>query len=162
MTVGEVFIDANLAAETFGEAGATMSTGPRVGPNTLGEILCGGKFRVIVTDGLHPVAYSDLREAIPPAIRSFVAFRDQGQCSIEGCPSRYWLQPHHILERRHGGSHHPDNLITLCWYHHHVAIHGLGFRIDPDSPAHRRRLLTRRNTGPPLADGLIKPALAAR
>ncbi len=71
----------------------------RVGPNTLSEILCTGKIRVIVTDGLHPVAYSDLGEAIPPATRSFVLWRDQGQCSIEGCPSRYRLQPHHITQR---------------------------------------------------------------
>ena len=149
VTVAEVFIDGPLAAETYGETGAGLASGPRVGPNTLSEILCEGKIRVIVTDGLHPVAYSDLGEAIPPAIRSFVLWRDQGQCSIEGCPSRYRLQPHHIQQRAHGGNHHPDNLITLCWYHHHVAIHQMGFRIDPDSPTHRRRLIPKHNTGPP-------------
>ena len=149
MTVAEVFIDAHLAAESFGEQGATISSGPRVGPNTLAEILCTGQIRMVVTDGLHPVAYSDLGEAIPPAVRSFVLFRDQGQCSIEGCPSHYRLQPHHMKQRSHGGDHHPDNLITLCWYHHHVAIHQLGFTIDPDSPTHRRRLLKPDNTGPP-------------
>ena len=126
-----------------------MSSRPRVGPNTLEEILCGGKIRMIVTDGLHPVAYSDLGEAIPPAIRSYVLWRDQGQCSIEGCHSRYRLQPHHLQQRAHGGNHHPENLISLCWYHHHIAIHQMGLRIDPHSPTHRRRLLTRRITGPP-------------
>jgi hypothetical protein len=149
VTVAEVFIDGPQAAETYGETGAGIATGPRVGPNTLSEILCEGKIRVIVTDGLHPVAYSDLGEAIPPAIRSFVLYRDQGQCSIEGCPSRYRLQPHHLRQREDGGNHHPDNLITLCWYHHHVAIHQHGFRIDPDSPIHRRRLIPKHNTGPP-------------
>ena len=62
MTVAEVFIDAHLAAESFGEQGATVSSGPRVGPNTLSEILCTGQIRVIATDGLHPLAYSDLGE----------------------------------------------------------------------------------------------------
>ena len=85
MTVAEVFIDGTLAAESYGETGAGIASGPRVGPNTLSEILCDGKIRVIVTDGLHPVAYSDLGEAIPPATRSYVLWRDQGQCSIEGC-----------------------------------------------------------------------------
>jgi Domain of unknown function (DUF222) len=89
VTVAEVFVDANLAAQSFGEAGATVSSGPRVGPNTLSEILCTGKIRVIVTDGDRPVAHSDLGEAIPPAVRSFVLWRDQSQCSIEGCRSRY-------------------------------------------------------------------------
>ena len=76
VTVAEVFIDGHQTAESFGEAGATVSTGPRVGPNTLAEILCTGKVRVIVTDR---------------------------------------LQPHHLRERHHGGNHHPDNLVTLCW-----------------------------------------------
>jgi len=150
VTVAEVFVDATLAAESFGETGATVSSGPRVGPNTLSEILCTGKVRVIVTDGHKPITYSDLGEAIPPAIRSFVLWRDQGLCSIEGCRSRYRLQPHHIHERQHHGSHDPDNLITLCWYHHHVAIHMLGMTIDPSSPTHRRRLIGwRPTTGPP-------------
>ncbi|HUP15939.1 MAG TPA: HNH endonuclease signature motif containing protein, partial [Acidimicrobiia bacterium] len=140
VTVAEVFIDAHLAAESFGEQGATVSSGPRVGPNTLSEILCTGQVRVIVTDGLHPVSYTDMGEAIPGHIRRYVQWRDQNQCSIEGCHSRYRLQPHHIRERQHGGNHHPDNLITLCWYHHHVAIHGHGYRIDPTSPVHRRQL----------------------
>ncbi|HUP16697.1 MAG TPA: hypothetical protein VM848_11685 [Acidimicrobiia bacterium] len=149
VTVAEVFIDANLAAQSFGEQGATVSTGPRVGPNTLSEILCTGQIRLIVTDGLHPVSYSDMGEAIPSHIRRYVAWRDQNQCSIEGCHSRYRLQPHHIRQRSHGGNHHPDNLATLCWYHHHVAIHGHGYRIDPQSPVHRRQLLKPQNHGPP-------------
>ncbi len=85
VTVAEVFIDGTLAAESYGETGAGIATGPRVGPNTLSEILCDGKIRVIITDGLHPVAYSDMAAAIPPATRSYVLWRDQGQCSIEGC-----------------------------------------------------------------------------
>jgi hypothetical protein len=151
VTVAEVFVDAALAAASFGEAGATVSSGPRVGPNTLSEILCTGKVRVIVTDGDQPVAYSNLGEAIPPHTRSYILWRDQGQCSIEGCRSRYRLQPHHIQHQAHHGTHDPDNLITLCWYHHHVAIHQLGFRIDPSSPTHRRRLIgPRTTTGPPI------------
>ncbi|HET7845961.1 MAG TPA: HNH endonuclease [Acidimicrobiia bacterium] len=47
---------------------------------------------------------------------------------MEGCHSRYRLQPHHIKERQHGGDHHPDNLVTLCWFHHHVVVHERGFR----------------------------------
>ncbi len=157
MTVAEVFIDAGHTSQSFGEQGATISTGPKVGPNTLSEILCTGKIRLIATDRLHPVAYSDMGEAIPNHIRRYVAWRDQGQCSIEGCHSTYRLQPHHIRQRQHGGTHHPDNLITLCWYHHHIVIHGLGYQIDPISPVHRRRLLKPQNNGPPVRP--IRPAV---
>ncbi len=139
VTVAEVIVDARLAVSTDGEAGASVTGGPRVGANALEEILCAGKIRVTVSDG-DRVAWSDLGEAIPPAVRALVWHRDMGSCSIAGCNSRYRLQIHHIRERSRGGGHNPENLILVCWFHHHVAIHGLGFRIDPDSPVHRRRL----------------------
>jgi hypothetical protein len=71
-----------------------------------------------------------------------------GSCSIEGCRSRYRLQIHHICPRSRGGSQHPDNLTTLCWYHHHVAIHGMGMEIDRETPVHRRRLRWPRGRDP--------------
>jgi 5-methylcytosine-specific restriction endonuclease McrA len=151
VTVAEVFVDATLAAPTYGEAGITLSSGTRVGPNTLSEILCTGKVRVIVTaaDG-RAIGVSDLGEAIPPAVRALVWNRDQGACTIEGCQSRYRLEPHHIIERIGGGDHDPNNLTLLCWYHHHVAIHMLGMKLDPASPPQRRRLIGwRPTTGPP-------------
>ena len=151
VVVAEVFVDAAVASPTRGEAGATTSCGLRIGPNTLAEILCSGSARVIYNDGNGPLAVSHRTETIPPAIRAFILKRDRGQCSIEGCGSRHRLQPHHIKQRHQGGDHHPDNLITLCWYHHHVAIHQLGFTIDPHSPSHRRRLIGWRPTnGPPV------------
>ena len=104
VTVAEVFVDAGLAAGDGGETGATLPSGVKAGPNTLAEILCGGKVRVIAVDGLHPVAYTDRTDVIPPAVRRFVQWRDIGHCSIEGCHSRYRIQPHHILERHRGGT----------------------------------------------------------
>jgi hypothetical protein len=160
VTVAEVFVDASLAASTSGEAGATLSSGPKVGPETLSEILCSGKVRVSVP-GLNGILYSDLGEAVPPAIRSLVMFRDLGQCTIDGCRSTYRLQIHHIEERSKGGGHHPDNLVTLCWFHHHVAIHGRGMEIDPDSPIHRRRLRWPTHShDPPAASPLADPKLS--
>ena len=142
VTVAEVFVDASKAGPSNGETGVALSSGPRVGPNTLAEILCTGKVRVIVQDqDGKPIGASDRGEAIPPAVRSYVLFRDQGRCAIDGCRSRYRLQPHHIVERANRGDHDPENLLTVCWYHHHVAIHMLGMSIDPESPLHRRRLL---------------------
>ena len=146
VTVAEIFVDAVLAAPTFGEAGVTTSSGLRVGPATLAEILCEGRIRVTWTDGDGgPVAVSHLTETIPPSIRAWIFHRDQGRCSIEGCRSRNRLQIHHLHERHLGGNHNPENLITLCWYHHHVAIHQLGFTIDPQSPVNRRRLVGQRS-----------------
>jgi hypothetical protein len=135
-----VFVDLDAANTSSGETGAEIEYGPRVGRSTLETLLCTGSVQIIgLADG-RPVVTSDAARAIPPAVRRFVAWRDRC-CTIDACHSRYRLQPHHIREHRHGGTHDPDNLTTLCWYHHHVAIHGQGFRIAPDSPRQRRRLI---------------------
>ena len=150
VTFAEVFVDASLAAPARGEAGVTISSGLRAGPNTLSEFLCTGQLRVIFRgDDGRPVGATDLSEAIPARTRSYVWMRDQGVCAIDGCRSRYRLQPHHIRDQPAGTTirtiSHP-----LCWFHHHVAIHGLGMRLDPTSPAQRRRLLRRNHRAPPL------------
>lgn len=141
-----ILCDARDAASTNGETGVTVVGGPRVGPHTLEEILCDGTIEVIAltTEGV-PLAVGNTASSIPPRLRRFILARDQA-CTIDGCGSRYRLQPHHIHHQAHGGGHHPDNLTTLCWWHHHRIIHGLGYTIDPTSPPHRRRL------NPPGAD----------
>lgn len=141
-----IFVDAELAASTAGEAGAEIAAGPRIGPETLDRIMCDGSVQVIATEGLRPIAASPTTRVIAPTLRRFVLHRDGG-CVVDGCSSRHRLQPHHVIPRSEGGGHDAENLATLCWYHHHVAIHGSGFRLDPDSPPQRRRLLSAR-TGP--------------
>ncbi len=135
-----ILVDLDEAAGTAGESGAEIAFGPRVGPTVLEELLCTGSVRVVGLDDGKPVVTSEATRAIPPAIRDFVARRDAG-CTIEGCASRYRLAPHHIVPRALGGTHDPDNLTTLCWFHHHIAIHQQGFRIDPDTQPGRRRLM---------------------
>ncbi|MGZ5384030.1 MAG: hypothetical protein ACXWH0_08625 [Acidimicrobiia bacterium] len=38
-----------MAGRTNGEAGATIDTGPRIGPLTLEEILCDGQVEILMT-----------------------------------------------------------------------------------------------------------------
>ncbi len=118
-----------------------MEAGPRIGLDALAAILCEGV--VVVTgrapDGV-PLDMGRRTRVIPPRLRRFVLARDGG-CTIAGCTSRYRLQVHHVTPWSEGGATDAANLATVCWYHHHVAIHGRGFAIDPDSPPQRRRLL---------------------
>jgi hypothetical protein len=141
-----VFVDLERANTTGGETGCAVEYGPRVGPDTLEELLCTGTVRIVGLEAGTPVVTSNTTRAIPPAVRNYVTHRD-GACTIAGCTSRYRLEPHHITPRSRGGTHDPDNLTTLCWYHHHIAIHRNGFHIDPHSPPGRRRL-TRIPRGP--------------
>ncbi len=144
-----IFVDAGLAAATRGEAGAGIAAGPRVGPLTLQQILCDGRVEVLTTDlaGI-PLALGPAARTIPPKLRRWVLHRDGG-CVADGCRSRYRLQPHHITPRAAGGDHHPDNLASLCWFHHHVVVHRMGYLIDPHSPPQRRRFLRPDAPDPP-------------
>jgi hypothetical protein len=144
-----VFVELDDANQTGGETGCGIAYGPRVGPAVLEELLCTATVQIIgLTDG-RPVVTSTASRAIPPAVRRLVARRDGG-CVIAGCTSRYRLEPHHIRLRSEGGSHDPGNLATLCWFHHHVAIHHNDMHLDPHSPPLRRRLLqTPVGTDPP-------------
>jgi hypothetical protein len=142
-----VFVDARQ--DDPAETTAEIEYGPRVGPDALEQMLCTGRVGIVGLDAHGvPVVTSPAARAIPQAIRDVVTHRD-GVCVIDGCHSRYRLQPHHIVRHADGGNHHPDNLATLCWYHHHIAIHGCGYRIDPTSPPLRRRLIKGSLSPPP-------------
>jgi hypothetical protein len=136
-----VFMDANDAAATNAETGVTIDTGPRVGPDAVEAILCDGIIEVTArTEDGTPVNMGRRSRTIPPRLRRFILHRDGGVCTIAGCVSRYRLQPHHITPWSEGGPTDAENLTTLCWFHHHVVIHGRGFTINPTSPPQRRRL----------------------
>ncbi|MGH8951750.1 MAG: HNH endonuclease [Acidimicrobiia bacterium] len=40
------------------------------------------------------------------------------------------LEVHHVMFWSHGGRTDPDDLITLCWFHHHISIHREGLHIE--------------------------------
>ena len=145
-----VFVDATHATPTNGQAGVTIQTGPRVGEATIEAILCDGVVEVTAHtgDGI-PLASGRRSRVIPPRLRRCVLARDGAACTVAGCTSRYRLQIHHITRWADGGRTDPENLTTLCWFHHHIVIHGQGFTIDPHSPPQRRRLRRPPIHGPP-------------
>lgn len=123
-----VFVDADTATPTSGQAGVYLEAGSRVGRSALEAVLCESVLEVTVNtaDGT-PLSYGRRSRAIPPALRRAILHRDGNRCSIAGCGSRNRLQVHHVTPWSQGGATDPENLITLCWWHHHVAIHRLGF-----------------------------------
>ncbi len=147
--VASVFVDALLAAASNAEAGVWIAEGPRVGPAAVRAILCNGTVEVTaLTETGEPLAVGTASTSIPPRLRRHIIHRDGGAGTLDGCRSRYRLQVHHVRPRSAGGHNHPDNLATVCWFHHHVVIHGRGYQLDPASPPQRRRFLRSRR-GPP-------------
>ena len=103
--------------------------GTMTGMGILDKIACTGALEIIQTKDGRPLSVGRSSRVIPPRLRRFVLHRD-GSCTAEGCTSRYRLQPHHKIPWSQGGATDPENLTTLCWFHHHIVIHGWGFRID--------------------------------
>jgi len=145
-----VFVDATEAAPTNGTSGVTLEAGPQIGPNAVEAIMCTGAVEVTARtpDGT-PLAMGRRTRVIPPRLRRYITHRDGGVCTVAGCVSRYRLQIHHITLWSQNGRTDPENLTTLCWFHHQVVIHGQGHRIDPTTPPQRRRLLNPRIHAPP-------------
>ena len=141
-----VMVIANQAlAETSEyEQGVAVLAGARVGPDTVDLIQCVGNIEVITVAGQGIVQHASTT-GIRPSLRRAVLARDDG-CTIDGCANTYRLEVHHIVPRSQGGTHAAENLTTLCWWHHHVAIHRRGMNIDPQSPPRRRRLQPPHNT----------------
>lgn len=115
-----VFVDAD---------GAETEVGTPVGPEILDKVACVGDLELIRNVDGKPLSVGRRSRVISKRIKRFVIHRDGG-CSAEGCASRYRLEPHHKAPWSEGGPTDPDNLTTLCWFHHHVVVHGWGYRID--------------------------------
>ena len=145
-----VLLTADLAtlAESGGTKGVSVVGGPRIGINALEEALCNGSVSLDVEleDG-RILGLGNAADVIPPRERQHVLARDGG-CTADGCRSRYHLEVHHIVPRSQQGTHDPKNLTTLCWYHHHVVVHGMGYALDADSPPMRRRFRPPANAPP--------------
>ena len=70
-----------------------------------------------------------VRKPIPAPILHQVNLRDQGQCSHryqngQKCGQSRFIEIHHLIPVRQGGTNTLQNLITLCSVHHHW-IHSL-------------------------------------
>ncbi len=118
-----VTVDARTAAADGGETGVAVLTGPRIGPKALEAVACNSIVEVVgITEEGTPLDLGRRSRTVPPALKSHVLTRDMGS-TVEGCSSRYRLEAHHVQPWSRGGSTNTDNLVTLCWYHHHIAVH---------------------------------------
>jgi hypothetical protein len=144
-----VFVDADEAAGSTGEAGVYLEAGPRVGKQALEGLLCDATLEVVAVSGQgQPMRYGRQTRSIPPSLRRAIIHLDGNRCAIDGCRSRNRLQVHHIIPWSRGGPTDPENLLTVCWYHHQVAIHRHG--LSPyRHPTHGRWRLGSATRGPP-------------
>jgi Domain of unknown function (DUF222)/HNH endonuclease len=79
-----------------------------------------------------PLEVGRATRVVSPAQRTALTVRDGG-CRFPGCDRPPgWCEAHHLRHWLHGGATDLDNLVLLCWTHHH-AVH------EGHQPLHRRR-----------------------
>ena len=133
-----VTVDARTAVAADGETGLSVLAGPRLGPGILEEILCNGTVEVVgIAEEGEPLNLGRRSRTVPRRLRRFVLSRDGG-CTVGGCTSRYRLEVHHTPPWSFGGETNAEDLITLCWYHHHIAVHRGGLVIHRIGPSRVR------------------------
>ena len=125
-----VFVDASQAAPSNARAGVVLEAGPRVGAIALEAILCDAIAEVTVrTDDGRFMEYGRKQRLVPPALKRATLDRDGNTCAADGCDSRYRIEAHHIVPWSQGGRTDAENLVSLCWFHHHVVVHQRGFTV---------------------------------
>lgn len=133
-----VFVEAANAVPSEAEAGVVLEAGPAVGRRALEAILCDAVTEVVArTAEGRFMEYGRRTRTVPPRLRRAILHRDGGVCAADGCQSRHRLQVHHLRPWSRGGGTDPDNLVTLCWFHHQVVVHQRGY-IPYRHPDHGR------------------------
>jgi hypothetical protein len=74
-------------------------------------------------------------DGIPAHLRRLVALRDQTCQFSGGCDQpAAGCEPHHVIHRADNGRTSLVNLKDYCYWHHHVVLHQMGWRlaVHPD------------------------------
>jgi len=125
-----VIVDAIESAATDGEAGVVLEAGPRVGRQTLQAVLCDATTEVIArTEQGRYLDYGRRQRTVPPALKRALIHKYQGRCAADGCDSRYRLEAHHKTPWSEGGRTDQEDLVLLCWFHHHIVVHQWGYEL---------------------------------
>lgn len=94
-----------------------------IAADTARRLACDASLRPLILDAKGDlIAFGTSARVAPPALRALVLRRDR-HCRFAGCRSRI-DEVHHIVFWSRGGSTRSDNMLGLCWYHHHLVHEG--------------------------------------
>jgi hypothetical protein len=115
----EVVAMAACDCQFVGDARSGAHVGPSTSAQAASDANRGGVTRA-GTDQRRARAKQD----IPPSVRTRVRRRDNGRCVVWGCRHAVFVDVHHLNPRSEGGTHDPENLVTLCTAHHRACHDG--------------------------------------
>jgi hypothetical protein len=108
-------------------AEAHLHDGPTLDPATARRISCDTPVCAVLRKGLEVLDLGRTQRLPNRAQRRALMARDGG-CRFPGCNERRYVEAHHVLHWIDGGRTDLDNLVLLCWRHHH-AVHEGGYRM---------------------------------
>ena len=107
---------------------AHLHEGPNLSPETAKRMSCDACVcGVLMRDNLEILDLGRTQRLPNRAQRRALMARDGG-CRFPGCTERRYVEAHHVQHWIDGGPTDLDNLLLLCWLHHH-AVHEGGFRM---------------------------------
>jgi hypothetical protein len=133
-------IDA-LAADGQGWA-ELARTGIPLASEVARRLACDCSWQLVADGPGGPIGIGRRARSVPNWLERMVWKRDGG-CRFPGCGHRYGVQAHHLVHWADGGPTDLDNLVLLCWHHHHL-VHEGGWSVrgspkpDDDLAFHRR------------------------
>jgi hypothetical protein len=126
----------DLVANTGGGSIDTNTGRIVVTTDTIRRIACdAGIHRLITTPDGTIVNHGRQTRTVSDTLFDTLVIRDHG-CRLGGCPvGPDGCDAHHAIHWADNGETEPDNLILLCWYHHHL-LHEQHWSIEPSGAGH--------------------------
>jgi hypothetical protein len=107
---------------------AHLHDGPDLSAETAKRMSCDACVCGVLLRDLETLDLGRTQRLPNRAQRRALMVRDGG-CRFPGCTERRYVEAHHVRHWIDGGPTDLDNLLLLCWLHHH-AVHEGGFRMS--------------------------------
>jgi Domain of unknown function (DUF222)/HNH endonuclease len=128
-----VVVHTDVAALLGGDEGfCELEDGPRLAAVTARRLACDCRWQLVAEDGAGDVVrLGRTTRQVPAWLLRRLRQRDHG-CRFPGCGRQRFLHAHHVVHWADGGATDPDNLVSLCSFHHRF-LHEGHWRIETDA-----------------------------
>jgi hypothetical protein len=106
---------------------AHLHDGPTLDADAARRMTCDAQVCAVFAKNLEVLDMGRTQRLPNRAQRRALMARDGG-CRFPGCHERRYVEAHHVIHWVDGGLTDLDNLVLLCWHHHH-AVHEGGHRM---------------------------------
>jgi Domain of unknown function (DUF222)/HNH endonuclease len=117
----------HVAAETLQQRTAgccELEDGPSLPAETVRRLACDASLVPIIEDeDGNPLNVGRKTRSISTPLRRALNSRDRG-CRFPGCTHKRYMDVHHIHHWANGGETRPENLVSLCRFHHRKVHEG--------------------------------------